>query len=362
MKIFIVANSFWNIYNFRYSFVKKLIEKKHQIFILAPHDKYKKYLKDLNLTIIDIGLKNKQNFIIDIMILFKLFYLFFSYKPDYVFTFTIKPNIYSSIISRFFKAKVVCNISGLGSSFLVKSFKRKLTFFLYKKFLNNSHYVFFQNLYDQRFFLKLKIINKEKTDILPGSGINFNDIKYSKIVKNNTFIFIARLIEDKGIIEFLKAAQKIKKKFPDVIFKVIGEIDYENPSKITKEYLDSQIKLNFFEYNPFSSKIIDEIKNSSCVVLPSYREGKSRVLMEAMASGRPIIASDVPGCKDLIQDGKNGFISRVRNSKDLETNMIKMINLSLDDKNKMGIQGRKIIEENYHVDIVIKKYLDLIEK
>ena len=362
MKIFIIANSFWNIYNFRYSFIKKLIKEKHEIFILAPPDKYKSFLQDLNLTIIDIGLKNKQNFVIDIIILLKLFYLFFSYKPDYVFTFTIKPNIYSSIVSRFFKTKVVCNISGLGSSFLVKSFKRKLSFFLYKKFLNNSHHIFFQNIYDQKFFLKLNIVTKEKTDILPGSGININDFQYSKIIKDNTFLFIARLIEDKGIFEFLKAAQSIKKKFPNVIFKVIGEIDYENPSNINKEYLESQIKLDFFEYKPFSSKIIDEIKNSSCIVLPSYREGKSRVLMEAMASGRPIIASDVPGCKDLIQDGKNGFISRVRNSKDLETNMIKMINIPLDDKNKMGIEGRRIIEENYDVGIVIKKYLDLIEK
>ena len=362
MKIFIIANSYWNIYNFRYSIIKKLIREKHQIFVLAPPDKFKPFLMNLNLTTIDITLKNNQNFIFDIISLFKLFYLFVFYKPDYVFTFTIKPNLYASIASIFLKTKVICNISGLGSSFLVKSYKRKLTFFLYKKFLKNSHHVFFQNNHDQKFFLKLNIVKKHKTDILPGSGIDLNNFHYSKIVEDNVFLFIARLIEDKGIIEFLTAAQIIKKKFPNVIFRVIGEIDYENPSKINKNYLDYQRKLNYFQYNSFTDKIIDEIKNSSCVVLPSYREGKSRVLLEAMAIGRPIIASDVPGCKDLINYGKNGFITSARNPIDLENKMIKMIDLSLEEKNMMGIEGRKIIEENYDVEIVIKKYLDIIRK
>ena len=274
----------------------------------------------------------------------------------------LKPNLYSSMVSKFFKTKVVCNISGLGSSFLVKNYKRKLTFFLYKNFLNNSHHVFFQNIYDQKFFLKLNFIKKQKTDILPGSGINIDNYKYSKIIKDNVFLFIARLIEDKGIIEFLKAAQIIKKKFPNIRFRVIGEIDNENPSKITKNFLDNQIKLNFFEYSSFSNQINTEIKNACCVVLPSYREGKSRVLLEAMALGRPIIASNVPGCKDLINDKKNGFIVRVRNSQDLESKIIKMINLTVQEKNRMGVEGRKIIEENYDERIVIKKYLDIIEK
>ena len=362
VKILILANSLWNVYNFRYDLIRKLIQEGYEIYIIAPIDLDKNNISKLNSKIIDIELKNK-NIIKDLFYFFKIAFYFKNIKPDFVLTFNIKSNIYASIINFFFNYKVIPNVTGLGSSFLKKNFQRRITIFLYSFAFKYSYFIFFQNNHDRRFFIKLNIVTKQKSGCIPGSGINLDKYQYNKLLNdNNSFTFIGRLIKDKGIEEFLKVIKIFREKKIDIVFNIVGNFDENNPTSINKKSFYDFIKNYNVNYFSFISEIKEIILKSTAIVLPTYREGMPRVLIESMALGRVVIATDVVGCNELISNNENGILCRVKNISDLYDKILLVKNKSILNKNLIASNARKHVENNFDVKFVINSYMKIIKK
>ncbi len=370
-KIAISINTSWNIYNFRLGLIKALQKEGFEVYAIAPKDDYSNQLDELGVKHIDIFISNKgTNPIEDIKTIWQYYKIYKKLKPDIALHYTIKPNIYGTIGARLAGVKVINNISGLGTVFLNDSISSKIARNLYKIALIFSKKVFFQNPHDRELFIKNKLVKKSKTDLVPGSGIDTR--KFKPLEKENKggkfkFLFIARLVKDKGIIEYVEAARIIKnlkfkiENYIDIEFQILGAFYPGNPTAITKEQMGKWIEKGVINYLGVSDSVQDFIKKSDCVVLPSYREGLSRVLLEAASMAKPIITTDTPGCKDVVDDGINGFLCKVKDSKDLAKKMKKMLNLSKYERINMGKVGREKIINEFDEKIVIKKYLETIK-
>ena len=368
-KIAISINTSWNIYNFRLGLIKALQEEGFKIYAIAPKDDYSEKLENLGVKHIDIFMNNKgTNPVEDIKTIWEYYKIYKQIKPDVALHYTIKPNIYGTIGAKLAGVKVINNISGLGTVFLNDSLFSKIARNLYKIALKFSNKVFFQNPYDKELFIQNRLVEKNKTDLLPGSGIDTDKFKPLEKEKKDKFkfLFIARLVRDKGIIEYVEAARIIKnlklkiENYTEVEFQVLGAFYPGNPTAITKEQMEKWVKNGIITYLGVSDNVSEIIKNSDCVVLPSYREGLSRVLLEAASMAKPIITTDTPGCRDVVDDGINGFLCKVKDSKDLANKMEKMLNLSEDERIKMGKAGREKIIKEFDEKIVISKYLSTI--
>jgi len=365
MRIAVLINTSWNIYNFRLELLRALKAKGHNIICIAPYDSYSNKLKEEGFEYYDIKINNKgTNPFEDVKLIYDYYRLFKKTKPDVVLGYTIKPNIYGSIATGFLRIPTISNITGLGTVFLKKSFSSKLAKILYKLALSKNK-VFFQNRDDLNIFLKQKLVKKGNVDLLPGSGINLQKFKPIPIVKNNNqfkFLLIARLIKDKGVLEYVNAARMIKKIYTNVNFLIIGAIWLDNPSAIYVDELISWQREGIIDYLGTTDNIKEEISKVDCVVLPSYREGTPRTLLEAASMAKPIIATNVAGCREVVDDGVNGFLCRVRDYKDLAKSMEKMINLPEKDRIIMGQNGRKKMENEFDEKFVIQKYLNVLEQ
>jgi glycosyltransferase involved in cell wall biosynthesis len=236
--------------------------------------------------------------------------------------------------------------------------------FLYKIALFSSKKVFFQNIEDMHSFIYHQLITPEKADLLPGSGINFS--KFKPQIKQQServvFLMIARLVKDKGIYEFVDAARQLSSHYNNVEFQLLGALYPNNPTAITSEALGRWQKDGYINYLGTSDNVADIIAQSDCIVLPSYREGMSHILLEAASMAKPMIASNVPGCMELIDDGLNGFLCHVADYKDLSNKMEKMLRLSPQERQRMGEKSRKKVIEKFDVHVVINKYLDAIKQ
>ena len=362
-KIIFISNNSWNIYNFRYDLINEL-SNQYKIIVCSSIDKYSKLIINNNIKIEKFELKKTNyNFISNFKYLIKLFFLIRKENPEYILSFTIKPNIFSCFISIFTKTKVIANITGLGSTYLSSNFINKIIFFFYKCIVSNAFHIFFQNNDDRNIFLGLSNNRKQSNSIVPGSGIKLENFNLFGVKKEmSSFLFVGRIIEHKGILELLNAISIIKKKNIKLNFVIIGDIDDKNPSKLSKKIFDKWIKLNIFKYYRFNDNISNFIKECQCLILPSYREGCSRVIMEAMSFGKPIITTDVPGCNNLVVDQYNGYLVKPKNQSDLAETILKFIKLKYEDKNRMGMLSRKIIEESFRVEFVIEKYMKIINQ
>jgi len=281
-------------------------------------------------------------------------------KPDMVLTYTIKPNVYGGIACRLLKMPYIANITGLGTAIENAGLLQKLTTLLYKISLKKSSCVFFQNSENMRFFTEKRIITTGKHRLIPGSGVNLvahTFEEYPIDTDKITFIFIGRIMKSKGIDELLEAAEKVKKLYPNIKFNIIGSFE-ENYSKKIKEYTD----IGIINYLSYQDNVHTFIKDSYAIILPSYYEGTANVLLEAASTGRPVLASNVAGCKETFDEGISGFGFEVKNSESLYNTIIKFIETPYEQKKLMGIAGRKKMEKEYSRDIVINAYLEEINR
>ncbi|MFW5613626.1 MAG: glycosyltransferase family 4 protein, partial [Campylobacter hyointestinalis] len=271
--------------------------------------------------------------------IFELYKLYKQLKPDIVLNFTIKPNIYSSLICRYLKIPCISNITGLGTIFIKQNFITKIAKFLYKIALNKNKSIFFQNDDDKKLFLKYNLISqKNNIDVLPGSGVDLDKFKPSPKVDNDKFIFlfIGRLIRDKGISELIEASIMLGAKYDNFKIWLLGELGVQNNTAISQDELNGWLKNDFIEYLGTTDNVADIIAKSDCVVLPSYREGTPRSLLEAAAMAKPIITTNTVGCRDVVSDGINGLLCEVANAKDLAGKMEKMLNSSTEQQRLWG--------------------------
>jgi glycosyltransferase involved in cell wall biosynthesis len=258
---------------------------------------------------------------------------------------------------------VIANVSGLGCSFISGGIITRITSILYRLSFNWPYKVFFQNNEDLNEFIKRGFVEKIKAERLPGSGVDLNKFRPVKTKKREkiTFLLVARLLWDKGIGEYISAAREIKKKYFNTEFQIIGFADSDNPSAIPKSNIDRWVEEGIINYLGYTDNIMEKYANVDCVVLPSYyREGVPRSLLEAASMAIPIITTSAVGCRDVVDDGINGFLCQPKNVNDLTAKIERMILLTHDQRREMGLKGRIKMERYFDEQIILQKYLTAI--
>jgi len=294
---------------------------------------------------------------------FEYFLLFRRLKPDLVINFTIKPNIYGSISADLLGIPSISVITGLGYVFIRESWLTKLVKLLYWLAFRFNRTVVFLNSEDLK---TLKNISKEKSLLIESEGIDIKhfDPELCKETKKDefTFLFVGRLLTDKGIYELIKAFEKLKKEKPKVKLIIVGSPDEGNPNSVSKGELEKWVKESLIEWHGFQEDVRPFYCMADCVVLPSYyREGVPRVLLEAMAMEKPIITTDAPGCKNVCVDGVNGFLVKPKDVESLYLAMKRMVDLGDEKLREFGKAGRRLAEEKYSVEKIVGEYINLIE-
>ncbi|SFV60126.1 Lipid carrier : UDP-N-acetylgalactosaminyltransferase / Alpha-1,3-N-acetylgalactosamine transferase PglA; Putative glycosyltransferase [hydrothermal vent metagenome] len=362
--IAIVINTSWNIYNFRLGLIKALQKEGYKVIAIAPKDEYSKKLEELGIKHYDIEMNNKgTNPFEDIKLIFDFYKLYKELSPDVILQYTIKPNIYGSIGAKMAGVPVISNISGLGTVFLNDNISSKIARMLYKFALKFPEKIFFQNKDDRELFISLGLVAKNKTDLLPGSGIDtqkFKPIKVERDDKRVKFLFVARLVKDKGLVEYVEAARQFLGN-DKVEFCILGAFYNANPTAIRASKIQEWEEKGFVKYLGTSDDVKTVISEADCIVLPSYREGLSRVLLEAASMAKPIITSNVPGCKEVVDDSVNGYLCEVKNANSLAEQMKKMHLLSNKERYEMGRRGREKVIKEFDEKIVIQKYSEVIK-
>jgi len=363
-KILIINNSAWGIFNFRLNLANSILNNNHEVIFCFPFDnKYtieiKKKYKCRNVFL----RRGSKNIFSEILSFLNLLYIFIIERPILVCLFTIKPNLYGSLICRLLRVSNIVNITGLGTSFLGSSFDKKFIIMLYRFSLKKTDSVFFQNQTDLNLFVKYRIICNQDYQIIPGSGVDLKKFNSNFKIPNKKykFLFIGRLLKDKGVFEYLEASKMLSNKFKNIEFHLIGPLDYENRSSISKTTLKSITMHSQIFYHKQTDDIKKFIEISDCIVLPSYREGMPRVILEAFAMKTNVIASNCAGCNEIVDDRANGLLCKPKSALDLYKKMNDMYLLSKKVKLKMAVNGRLKVTRFYNDKIVSKIYLDHIK-
>ena len=363
-KVLICSNYAWTIYNFRKPLINDLIENNYDVELLSQFDGYQTKINNQISGIHHLSISRKGvNIFKDLYTFIDIYKKLITIKPDYILLFTIKPVIYGSIAAKILNIPSIPMITGLGTSFISKNWITAIVKKLYKVALKNQKIIFFQNCDDKNLFLKENLIQKKQAKLIPGSGIDTHKFEYKKMIKKQkiTFLLVARMIKDKGIFEFVEAASLVKENNNNVEFKLLGPTGVQNRTAISKKSIKKWQDRNIIEYLGETDNVMEQISKADCVVLPSYREGTSRVLLEAASIGRPIITSNVPGCKEIVDNEINGLLCEVKNSHDLFMKMEKMITLSHAERVKMGLMGRKKVIAEFNSKIVNEIYLKTLD-
>lgn len=366
--IAIVANTTWNIYNFRLNVIEKLLNYGYSVIVFAPIDEYIIY-RDLYPTVKHVGIRTLSRYginpIRDLVLVFELLRKYRKFKPDLILHYTNKPNIYGAIASKIASIPSIATITGLGYAFTHSGLVSKITKTLYKWTSNSHKILIFQNAADKSLFLTNKMVKPYKTRLIKGSGVDTNYyLPQNKISENDdiTFTFIGRLLYNKGIVEFANAAKVILNDFPKVRFWVIGELDEDNPSSVEKDSLNQWMEDKIIEYKGFQKDIRTLLHEIDCVILPSYREGLPRVILEALSMSIPVITTQTAGCEETVTNGQNGYLIPVRSTQKLVEAIRKFILLSKEEKIKMGKLGRIRAQNEFDSKIIANQVFDLVKE
>ena len=358
-RVILIGNHDIVIYNFRYELIKELLHNNYDVIIALPYGEKVELLKEEGCRFYETQVDRRgTNIFKDLKLFLKYLKILNNEKPCVVLTYTIKPNIYGGLAARFKRIPYVTNITGLGSAIETRGIVQKISLFLYKVALKDVKCVFFQNKENMDFF-KANNICRTKCELLPGSGVNLKQHKLLDYPPEGTivFAFVGRLMKEKGIDEYLEAANRIKPKYSNVEFHICGFCEETYLQRI-EELQNKDIVI----YHGMVKDMIQIYKRINCIVLPTYHEGMSNVLLEAAAHGRPAIASNISGCKEIIDEGVTGFLVSKCSKEDLICAIEKFINLSYIEKSRMGVAARKKVEINFDRTIIVDKYMEIIKE
>jgi glycosyltransferase involved in cell wall biosynthesis len=364
-KVVLIANSAWNLAHFRRPIIKKLVEEGLCVIAAAPADGFESKIAELGARFVPLSLSpSSRSGLADVRYLAAVVRLLRSERPDVVLSFTIKPNIFGSIAARISGIPAIATISGLGSAFIAGGVVGSIVTFLFRLSLAKCRIVFFQNSTDRDFFLSKKLVDPDKTALVPGSGIDVVHFRPAPLPTEGpfTFLMIARLLRDKGICEFAGASQILRDQGVVARFRILGAVGVDNPSAVTKCQVARWVEDGLLEHIEPQDDVRPMISDSHVVVLPSYREGLPRSLLEGAAMARPLIAANVPGCRDVVIDGENGILCAPRSAEALAGAMLKVMKLEQAKFLAMGRAGRKIVEENFDDRLVSSAYLAAISR
>ncbi|MDO4555750.1 MAG: glycosyltransferase family 4 protein [Lachnospiraceae bacterium] len=360
-RILILANFDLGLYKFRKDLIAELMKEGNEIYISLPYGKLVEPLKKMGCIFLDTSVDRRGiNPVTDGKLFFCYIKMIRKIRPDYIISYTIKPNIYGGIAAAISKVPYALNITGLGTAFQKDGFVKKLVCFLYKTTCRKAHTVFFENEDNRRTFLKYHLVNEEKTYRLNGAGINLEEYPYTpypEIEDEIRFLFIGRIMKEKGVDELFEAARKIRNQYPQAVFELVGL--YEDDYKERIEQLEKEGVVRFYGYQedvrPFIAK-------AHCFVLPSYHEGMANTLLESAAMCRPLITSRIHGCMEAVEDGKSGYLVRVKDSDELEEKIRDFIELDWMQKERFGIRSREIMEEKFEKGMVVGETVTAIKQ
>ena len=351
MKVLVLANNDVGLYKFRKELIHSILEKGNEVYISLPYGELVDNLVEMGCTFIDTPVDRRGiNPATDIKLIQEYKRILKSVKP---ITYTIKPNIYGGMMCRKLNIPYCVNITGLGTAFQSDNWLKKLVVTMYKYALKKVKVVFFENAENRDIFVNNNIIPKNKTYCLNGAGVNLEEYSFREYPKNNSecrFLFIGRVMKEKGIYELFKAAERIKAEYSNVFFDLVGPME-DNYKEVLEKYENKGI----IKYYGSQADVKPFIEKAGCFVLPSYHEGMANTLLECGAMGRPLITSNIHGCLEAVDDGKSGYLCNVKDAEDLYKKMKMFIELPYADKVKMGqashefvagkFDKRKVVEE-----------------
>ena len=353
-KILILANNSGGLYRFRKELISSLISMNYEVIASTPFDNNVEDLKKIGIKLVEIDINRRgMNPIKDSKLILDYYKLIKKEKPSLIITYTIKPNLYGTLVAGFLNIPYAINITGLGTAFQKDDWVRKMVVQWYKIVCKKVKVIFFENEGNKNTFLDFNIVKENKTCVLNGAGVNLKDFYFSDYPTSDEkihFLFIGRIMKEKGVDELFWAIEKIYEENKNVVLDILG--GYEDNYQSVIENL---VEKGIVNYYCVQSDVRPFIENSHCFVLPSYHEGMANTLLENGAMGRPLITSNIFGCKEAINNNKNGYLVKVKNKEDLYEKMKMFINLDYINKKEMGINSRKHIELNFDKEKVVSK-------
>ncbi|TMI73076.1 MAG: glycosyltransferase family 4 protein [Bacteroidetes bacterium] len=366
-KVAIIENHELGIYSIRHDLVLAIAQKYDVSVLTEIDDSFKNEALGKVVRFIDVG-KSVMNPLTAIKYNRRLRKALREIQPDVCLTFTIRPAIYGNMVTSGMKIPTISTITGTGPLFDSRSLSYTIARQLYKWVLKKTRFVFFPNYDDLEAFIQAKYIKREQAKRVPGSGVNYEKFAPMPYTRGNdgkfVFLYISRLIKDKGIMEYVEAASILKPQFPRAEFHVIGPLWTGNTKSltVTAKERDEWIEKKWIIYHDKQKDIRPYVADADCVVMPSYREGMSNVLLEAASMARPLIATNVTGCRDIVEDGMNGLLCKVKDGKDLAEKMKRMMSMPPEQREQMGKKGREKMIREFDKKLVIQIYLQAIDE
>ena len=361
-KIAFVANSCWSLWRFRLTVMRKLAASGFKVIIVAPRDDKTLELENAGFEWFDVKMSRKGlNPICDLITLRRLFSIYKTEIPDFIYHYTIKPNIYGTLAASLLGIRSIAVVTGLGSVYLRDNWLTKLVTIMYRVTLRRAYQIWFLNEADAAEFSQRGILKEQRQPhgfMLGSEGLNLEEFApRSKKSRNPVFLLVARMLTDKGVLDFVEAARIIRKSRHNVEFRLMGPLDPGNPSGLSADQIRQLEEDGTVKYLGARDDVRDEMADADCLVLPSYKEGMPRVLMEAAAMGKPALTTNVPGCRDIVVDGETGFLCNPGAPRDLAASMERFLQLSEPEKLKMGRMARQRATLSYDEEQVATKYL-----
>lgn len=363
-RIVLSANSDWNIANFRQGLIRALRSAGYEPVVIAPKDPAAEArMAALGVQRIPVRIERSgRNPLADARLLLEYKRLLGKLRPAAYLGFTIKPNIYGSLAAASLGIPAIPNVSGLGTAFIRRGMLQQIVTRLYRVAFSRCPVVFFQNDEDRQLFVDRGIVEDRQARVLPGSGVDLEHFTPRPPTNGPpAFLLVGRLLRDKGVREFVGAARALSPMLTGSRFQLLGPIDQANRTAITRAQLDDWVAEGVVEYLGVTDDVRPYMAKATAVVLPSYREGLPRSLLEAAAMERPLIAADVPGCRDVVEDGVNGYLCDPRDSRSLASAMRRMAALSPAERLAMGQAGRRKVQEQFGEELVVQSYLDVLD-
>ena len=364
-RIAVIENGLLSTYTMREGLMMYLLKEGCEVYILTHTNRFVTQVEKMGLRVINVGSGNLNPLKVSRYI-YNLRRALKKINPDVCLTFSIRPAIWGNLVTRQLKIPTITNITGVGPLFISKNVVYRAARTLYRNALSQTKKVFFQNNDDMNLFIERKFVKSTIAERIPGSGIDYKKFSPINLKSNDSnsfiFLFIGRLIKDKGIFEYVNAARIIKKNYPNAVFNVMGPFWTQNlkNNTITHTELQNWIDEGVIDYLGEKKDVRKFIAEADCIVLPSYREGTSNTLLEAASMEKPAITTNTTGCKEIVSDNETGFLCRVKDELDLADKMKKMILLSSEERREMGKKARQKIIAEYDKQIVIQAYLKAI--
>jgi glycosyltransferase involved in cell wall biosynthesis len=358
-----VSNYGWTLFNFRKRLITELADHGLEVFVQTEFDGYEQRLALPAARVLPLEIDRKGiNPFRDALTVFSVLGAIKKIKPAACLFFTIKPIVYGGVACRIARIPYVSNVTGLGTAFIGRRWIRSVAVFLYRVGLRSAARVFFQNRTDLELFISEGMVRPEQAALLPGSGVNLTRFATAPYPQREEvrFLLIARMLWDKGVGEFIDAARIVKKANVRARFQLLGPVDAVNRTAVPRDKIDNWVREGLVEYLGETDDVRPFIAAADCIVLPSYREGAPRSLLEAAAMGRPVITSDSIGCRHVVEDRRTALVCRVRDSKDLADKMMEMLSFSPVERADIGLKGREKMEREYDEKVVIQRYIETV--